>query len=479
MLNKKLAGFTLGLCMAFSAVSAEKAKKIKMAISYGDGAKYNLEFVNYSPESAFYKKQGIEAALFDLKKLTHGKINDLSLYSLLKKHHVIMLRTECSDIDTYTAQDKKNAKAVARALSMYVKNGGGLILQIEPTRYPNDEDELFWNECIKPFGLQLLHEGIHDPTNSTMVKIKHNSSKPMSYTKNLKAHPVTKGVKGLLLPLYGYDNFPATPAYKYSRDWKIVARAEKTAKSYKNGKLNNCFTPTKPGTYKSAPPVVAVRKFGKGRIVVIAINKLYTGMNFKNQYWGNQTENKGLSGKPSNAMQLFANAVKWAGAESVNNPALGTYKAPSCAKIKHPESISITGKFATPVTNSRKGIWGMHSNLTDGKGSVVDYVKAAKAAGLSFIVFTEPLELLSPKKLKKLIADCKDASNNKFYACPGVEFTDSAGNRWIVWGERVRWPVDTFKKGKYTYKQWGWQNNQSLRRLHNALRSYSHRAAGL
>ncbi|MCF6174880.1 MAG: hypothetical protein L3J71_03850 [Victivallaceae bacterium] len=450
-MNKRFLTLALTLCATFIMHGAE----IKMGLTRIDGTKYNHEFVNYSPQARYFQEQGIEPALFNMRELMHGRVNFLMLYSKLKKHHVIILRTNCEGIDTYDAQEKKNAKAVGKALAMYVKKGGGLIVQISSVRYPNDEDELFWNDCLKPLGLQILHEGIHDPANSQMVKIKFNLSKSLSHTKNIKAHPVTKGVKGLLLPLHGYNNFPGTPAFKFSKDWKVIVNAEKTAKSYQNNRINNRFKPTKPGTYKSAPPVVAVRALGKGRIVAIPIAKTHTGMNYKNEFWGNQVEYKGLPGKPSNAMLLFANAVKWAAANAIKSPVFGKYKAPSHERVKYPESISIDTKtFAKPTEEPLKGTWGLHSNLTDGKGSVADYAKAAKAAGLSFIVFSEPLELLSPAKLKKLIADCKTISNDKFYACPGVEFTDGVGNRWVAWSERIKWPVKTFKKGKFTYKQW-------------------------
>ena len=444
----------LALISIFTILAAQGAG-IKMGLTRSDGEKYNHEFVNYSAEAAYFREQGIEPALFDLHKLCYGKVNFLQLYSQLKKHHAIILRTNCESISTYDAQDRENAKAVAKALSMYVKAGGGLILQMSAVRYPNDEDELFWNDCLKPFGIQILHEGIYDPTNSQMTRIKFNLSKEMSYTRNIKPHPVTRGVKGLLLPLYSYNNFPGTPAFKFSRDWQVVVRGEKTAESYQNDRLNNRFKPTKPGTYKSAPPLVAVRAFGKGRIVAIPINKLYTGMNYKNFFWGNQVEYKGLPGKPSNAMLLFANAVKWAAENSIKNPELGKYKAAEYSKVKYPEKVSWDNMiFAQPAKKTVKGTWGLHSNLTDGKGTVADYAKAAKAGGLSFIVFSEPLELLSCAKLKKLIAECKAVSNDEFYACPGVEFSDAAGNRWTAWSERIKWPVDTFKKDKYTYKQW-------------------------
>ena len=84
-----------------------------------------------------------------------------------------------------------------------------------------------------------------------------------------------------------------------------------------------------------------------------------------------------------------------------------------------------------------------------------EYAKAAKAVGLSFLVFNDPLEKLTSETLDKLKADCAAVSKDSgFYACPGIEFTDGVGNRWAFWGERVRFPRTSFREGKQTYVQW-------------------------
>jgi len=451
MLKRTVLPFLLCLCTVFIVQGTE----IKLGITKGRGDKFEDEFRKYSQLAEFYKQQGNEPLLIDLHKIIHGKYNALTLYAKLKKYHVVLLTTREEGVAKDTAKTRKTAKEVGRALSMYVKKGGGLIIQVSAVRYAGDQDETFWNACIKPFGIQLLHEGVYDPVNNVSGTVKPKWKMTFSHTTNITKHPVTAGVKGLLLPLKSYNPFPGTPPYRFSKDWKVIVRGEKTAKSYKNNKQNNRFSPKNAGTYKSAPPIVAIRSYGKGRIVAIPINSIYTGMNYKNKFWGNQVEYAGFPGKPSNAILLFANAMKWAAQNSLKNPSFGKAKAVSAPNINYPEKISWDKRqFKSLPEYPVEGIWGLHSNLSDGKGSVRDYATAAKAAGLSFIVFSEPLELLTPEKIKKLKADCKAVSNDKFYACPGVEFTDNVGNRWVHWGERLRWPLKSFKKGKYTYKQW-------------------------
>ena len=76
-------------------------------------------------------------------------------------------------------------------------------------------------------------------------------------------------------------------------------------------------------------------------------------------------------------------------------------------------------------------------------------------AGMDFVVFSEALESLSREEFAALRADCQRESSPDFYACPGIEFTDSSGLRWLFWGENVRYPEASMldKEGRVFY--WG------------------------
>jgi hypothetical protein len=128
--------------------------------------------------------------------------------------------------------------------------------------------------------------------------------------------------------------------------------------------------------------------------------------------------------------------------------------------IQFPAKVNCDRPFAPAATRDIRGIFGAHTAYSDGNGTVADYVKAAKAAGLSFIVFNDPLEKLTKETLKKLKADCAEASKaGDFYACPGITFTDGVGNPWVFWGEKIVWPEASFANwnGSIKYVQWDGQ----------------------
>ncbi len=441
--------------MQLSAAPSGTETPVRAGIARTDGEKYDAEFSRYGKEAAFYKEQGIDAALFDYNDFCHTDIAPADLYTKLKRFQVIVLPTHEESVYKLTDQFRQRAENVAKGLEKYVSEGGGLVIQPRSVRYANDEDEKYWNLVFGRFGLKILHEGVFDTTNQAEVEIKPGLKQKFFHTGNIQDNPATSGVKSLWLPLNSYYPNAGTPAMEYSPDWTVLAKGEKSAKSYKSHEQQNIVDLAKEGTYASEPPIVAIRSLGKGRIVCVPVDPIHTGINLGNPSWSHIVENKGdaKSGSASDMMTLMANVIRWAAEPALGNPELGKSVRQPYAPITFPESCAWN-----PFRNAEKGVIGAHSSYSDGEGTVAKFVEAAKAADLSFVVFTDPLELLTPEKLKSLMADCAKASNGSFYACPGIEFTDGSGVRWIFFGEKVKWPEESFKGhyggGDFAYPQW-------------------------
>lgn len=454
-----------------------------VGIGKKEADKYNVEFMQYSRMQPVYRENGIQASLFEFSALTNladytGKKNwkEEDIYKLFKQYHVVHYITTEEGISVVTPELEEHAKIASSALARYVSEGGGLYVQPLAVRYPNTQDEKYANLILAPFGAQILHESTFDKTRSFTGKTYRDAI--FWFTSNIKPHPVTEGVRGLCLPLDAQD-FPAVPAMQYSQDWQIVVGGMKEAQSYKTG-ADNLPKTDMVGTYGEYPPVVAVREFGKGRIVCYPLYPIFTWLNHRNPLWPDITECNGdkAKGLPSDSMKLQMNSYKWLGEPAKKVADMGTYKPAPYKLVEFEKNIDLDklqfGKqfggdpnFAYPdgqkpmtfaPSERVRGIFGARTKYAGGKGTVEEYVKAAKAAGLGFIVFNDPLEKLTPETLDKLKADCAAASKDgSFYACPGLEFKDLHGTVYAVWGEKILFPEKDFSDQKNKYFQWDGQ----------------------
>jgi hypothetical protein len=277
---------------------------------------------------------------------------------------------------------------------------------------------------------------------------------------------VTAGVTRLAFP-----RRDITEALAYDPTWAVVVSGEKTAKSYVIDPLDNNLHDGQVGTYSSAPPLVAVREFGKGRIVFISTPPLHAILNFGNPLWPGTVETTGdpATHRPSDGHRLLVNALRWAAEPSQNIAGLGGRQVPKTARpIQWPAEIRVAAPSSRPRSfppkdpvAPKRGLIGVHSSYSDGKGSPAEYADAAQAAGLSFVVFSEGLESLTPEKWAALVDDCAQISKSgKIYACPGYEYSDANGCRWAIWGENVIFPKPSlrgtdeqsiFRDGKLDY----------------------------
>ena len=415
---------SLVLCLNVPAVFSAEAKPIVLGLSAGDADKHNVEFQIYDRMIPVYRDSGIRAALLEHSFFFNRDCTEDQLLATMKKFRVVHLATTQEGASPFDEAHQKRAAVVGRALARYVEEGGGLFLQPQSVRYPGMDDEVYWNAVLAPLGVTILHEGIFDKTRTFEGQtLPQRQKATFWHTRNIQPHAVTKGVTNLYLPLHGFVGFPGLPAMRYSPEWTILVRGEVDARSYKSGDDNEINLDIQ-GTYSSAPPVLAVRQLGKGRIVSYPVSDLFTGQNHRNPLWADIVESGGdrAAGQPSHSMKMQMNAYRWLAEPSRSLAGFGTYGQEPYKPIQFPAKVDCDRPFAPAATRDIRGIFGATSAYSDGSGTVADYVKAAKAAGLSFIVFNDPLEKLAKETLNKLKADCAEASQaGDFYACPGID----------------------------------------------------------
>lgn len=460
------------LALGAFGIPCAAGEKVMVGFLHREAAQHQAEWRDYRYRQALVKA-GMDGSLVENAPLFHGKVNEDAFSASLKPFNAIVLVTSEEGVFNF-AELKANCEGVRRVLERYVGDGGGLFVLLQPHRYPNSDDETYYNHLLAGFGCAFLHEGTFDP--ERVFHAPKTLCLPQwdyFWTMNVKPHAATEGVQRLFLPKLLFER-PGVAAFKLDRAWATLVAGEASAKSFVQHNNDNLPDWSKPATYASAPPIAAVREFGKGRVFVYAAPEMHVFGNFGNRIWPHTVESEGDSegSKPSHGNRLVLNALKWLGQPSLTIEGYGSYRDVPPAPIVFPSSVdwdkyqfAPTAKPDTygdgvPITFPEatvgvKGIIGAHTAFTDGQGTVADYAAAAKKAGLKFIVFSEPLELLSSDKLARFQADCAAASKGgDFIATPGIEYTDALGNRWAAWGDKLIWPPADFEYRDRKYTLW-------------------------
>jgi hypothetical protein len=369
---------------------------------------------------------------------------------LLGKFNVTVIDTPFdSSIMDLGPQRQQTAAAARRALEKYLAEGGGVLLILQAVRYPGDKDQDYANLILQGLGVEMLHEGVFDQKRRFSAPIASIfQPEGFFWTENVvKGHPVTAGVRCLCLPQYHNGSTPGVVALQLSPEWQVLVRGEQSAQSYAVTR-EHVTDYAQPGTFRTAPPIVAVRSFGKGRVLAFSVPARSVHANYGVPGWNMIVETAGdrAANRASDGAKLVLNGLRWLAETSRDNPALGTFRTGAIAAVEFRKSIDWDEwRFPAP-TKGVRGILGARTALGDGQGTVAEYAAAAKAAGLAFVVFNESLERMTPAKLDRLKGECKQASTADFYACPGVEFSDDLDNRWAVWSERIVFPQASFQR---------------------------------
>jgi hypothetical protein len=443
------ASLVLAVASATSLFAAENptlGKPIMVGFLHPEAERYEAE---WRLAWGYYRtlvKNGLQGALVESRPIYRGTLRPDQLYQSLRPFHVIVLCDPEEGVHLFNDDARRRAAIVRHDLERYVSEGGGLLLLIQPVRYPHDEDELFHNALIEGLGVRMLHEGLFDPAHTFLAPATLVFPRmEFFYTANVHPHPTTEGIRRLYLPRYGSQPAPGIEALGLDANWQVVLSGEPTAKSYVLGE-DNGHNLRQEGSQKSAPPIAAVRSFGRGRVFAYSMHEKHAYLNYGNRMWPQITESDGdrEADKPSDGNRLLINALRWLAEPALAVPELGTHQLAPILPVKFEPSIDFDKFSFGKAREGVRGILGIHSQYSDGRASVTEFARAARQAGLSFIVFNDPLERLTREKFARLRADCAAAGGADFYACPGVEFTDSLGVGWAAWGERVVFPEDSF-----------------------------------
>ncbi len=358
---------------------------------------------------------------------------------LAKFSAVILMDLPEADKDGYP----KNFQRVADVLHEYVDNGGGLFFTAIPSGWNNVMPTI--NQFLQPWGAKCLDEQVVDP--ETVLRSDAWFQRyPFCWTDNVAVHPITQGVKGTWYPACAWraDGILTTVAFAADNNWQVLLRGREAARSVrpKGGDL----VTDPPLTYKSAPPLFAVRQVGRGRVGLLPIYPSFIEQGCDHPAWNSMVWDGVAKGLKSDMKPLFLNTVKWL-AEPSAQAGFGGYVAPKATVDYRPEyrrpvplDWSQT-KFATPNHQDYLVLVGMQSNLSGGSGSPAAMLEAAKAAGYQVAIFAEDIARMDGAKWKQLSDACAAAGGERFLAFPGLRYKDPQGNAYLLFGN-FTWPND-------------------------------------
>ena len=260
--------------------------------------------------------------------------------------------------------------------------------------------------------------------------------------------PVSEGVEGVLT-LSGKQShgmgWPIT--YEFNDAWRVVVRGSRTMKGRPATRTDRTYYEpwVARETIESAPPLMAIRDYREGRLAIVGISRKWLFSSPRNCPTCENMLSAGAGGFRSDWLRVFANAFQWLGKPALEK-GMGGFATPQevvnpSPKVWKPKPFRDTsGKLSLNNEPQTNGLIGARTKLSTGSGTVGDYVAAAKAADLDFIVFLERFPEIGTEGWKRLERQCEKFSDGDFAAVPGLTYGDAQGNHLFVFADQVDVP---------------------------------------
>ncbi len=356
-------------------------------------------------------------------------------------------------------------EGVTELLDRYLREGGGILCLCPPLSAMKSEQDNY-NSWLRQHGAQLdwatIGDDAHQFTNPPPVPWQ----KPFYlWTSNVAPSPITEGVKTLFF-LNNVFRSPSMRPLTVSPEWQVLLSTEATAVTTELTAPIGAETMVQKiaGTEKTgARPLLAVRSVGKGRLALFGGSCAEFYFDLGKLVGGQVISKVGDGQRPSDWLPLLRNLAVWlseparaagfpGGATDqgrfIINPQYG-YRDP--VNWEQPD-LSVSDAEIYRLCTMHCGPWdagqwrdmlggrqrsfkflvGAHTVRSGGRGTVADWRRAAQAAGFDGVVFRETILSMSKQQWEAFQEECKAASDDRFYAVPGWDWTDWEGNRFLM-----------------------------------------------
>lgn len=420
MLARTLAVLVLGALMSRVAAQDERGSILFVtSINYLGGAQ--VPFLVDPQYQADLEGAGWQVGYCTLAELTWEK---------LRRFNCAVL-TQHPDVVRFQQQE---ALANGRDLyRRYLQTGGGILVIPDLHRHRIIGH---LNELLDEYGVEVLYAPVRESDPAKAPALRAYRAAKAGLTDQITPHPVTEEVARVQYPIFG----EMTVTFRADESWTTVLRASESASA----------RTTDGRGYDSAPPLVACREVGPGRMVIFSTHSSPFTLNPYHFMWdGGRFINEADGGR------LLGNVYSWLAEPSLASGALGGFMP-----VQQPEVFDITPRLVeNPIPEVTRGplgpphpvLIGAQSSLTGGADSIAEMCARAKARGWEGIVFTEDAEVLTDQGWEEMVRACDAATDAGFLAVPGVRFPGlETGNEGIVFHLRKPWPEINWRDTAFT-----------------------------
>lgn len=363
-----------------------------------------------------------------------------------------------------------DTEGVTELLDRYLREGGGILCLSPPLSAMKTEQDDY-NAWLQQYGIQYGWATIDDEAH------KYDSPPPVPWQKpyylwtgNVVPSPITEGVRTLFF-LNNVFRSPSMRPLSVGPDWQVLLSTEPTAVTTELTAPIGAETMVQKiaGTEQTgARPLLAVRQVGKGRLAVFGGSCAEFYFDLGKQVGGQVVSKVGDGVRASDWLPLLRNLCVWLSAPAreagypggatdrgrfIINPQYG-YRDP--IDWEQPE-LAVSDREIWRLCTMHCGPWdanewrdmlggrqssftflvGAHTVRSGGKGTVADWRQAAQAAGFDGVVFREDILRMTREQWDAFQAECREASDDRFYAVPGWDWTDWEGNRFLMFNREL------------------------------------------
>lgn len=338
----------------------------------------------------------------------------------------------------------------------FLEAGGGVLLMARSL----NGDESFL-PLIRRWGARIPHERIvEDDPDRIAPMPRMRGSERLWFTDNVPPGPVSDGVAQVWLPLTEHDAALETMPIEVDETWRVVLRGSASSRTvpFARSEVRMASPPERrvrqPG--ESAPALMAIRDRGPGRIAFAAMWPQFSIGQGTQWLYERRVLSAGIGDRPSHFGRLLENVLRWLAESGGSSDAVGGFVTDPGRLVPPNLRAGVRERFvesslrrprpaaALDATRSgapiRRGLIGAQSVHGSGAGSVADYARAAREAGLAFVVFLEDFASLDAERLGQLARECARESSEDLRLWPGYRIETNTGNTMFVYGDGSELP---------------------------------------